>query len=59
MRGFFTKEKDIGRAQYLDLVYSQSGTLYEEIPNSPRPLNYPSILALESHMDGMASFVKT
>lgn len=32
-----TEEKAITRAQYLDLVYSQSGTLYEMLPDAPRP----------------------
>ena len=32
-----TEEKTIARAQYLDLVYSQSGTLYGYFPNAPRP----------------------
>lgn len=32
-----TKEQAITRAQYLDLVYSQSGTLYDYFPNALRP----------------------
>ena len=31
-----TEEQAIARAQYLDLVYSQSGTLYEYFPDAPR-----------------------
>ena len=31
--GVITKEKVIARAQYLDLIYTQSGMLYEKIPN--------------------------
>lgn len=31
-----TEEQAIARAQYLDLVYSQSGTLYEYFPNASR-----------------------
>jgi hypothetical protein len=34
MGGVVTEEEAISRAQYLDLVYSQSGTLYELIPNA-------------------------
>ena len=34
--GVVTKEKVISRAQYLYLIYSQSGTLYDKIPRSPR-----------------------
>ena len=32
-----TEEQAIARAQYLDLVYSQSGTLYDYFPDAPRP----------------------
>lgn len=32
-----TEEQVIARAQYLDLVYSQSGTLYDYLPDAPRP----------------------
>ena len=35
--GVVTDEKVIARAQYLDLVYTQSGTLYDKIPDAPRP----------------------
>ena len=42
MGGEITKEQAIARAQYLDLVYSQSGTLYELIPTAPRPSTDPS-----------------
>ena len=31
-----TKEQAIARAQYLDLVYSQSGTLYELLSDAPQ-----------------------
>ena len=41
MGGVVTEEKEISRAQYLDLVYSQSGTLYDLIPNAPQPTNDP------------------
>jgi hypothetical protein len=42
MGGVVTEEEAIARAQYLDLVYSQSGTLYELIPNATRATNDPS-----------------
>ena len=32
-----TEEQAIARAQYLDLVYSQSGTLYDVLPDALRP----------------------
>ena len=34
--GVITEEKFIARAQYLDLIYTQSGMLYEKIPNASR-----------------------
>jgi hypothetical protein len=37
MGGVVTKEKSISHAQYLDLVYSQTGTLYDLLPNLPHP----------------------
>ena len=40
--GCVTEEQVIARAQYLDLVYSQCGTLYELLPNSPRPSSNPA-----------------
>lgn len=50
-----TKEKVIARAQYLDLVYSQSGMPYDKITNALRPSNNLALpLAKESHVvDGM------
>jgi hypothetical protein len=33
MGGAVTEEQAITWAQYLDLVYSQSGTLYDFLPN--------------------------
>jgi len=35
--GFVTEEQVIARAQYLDLIYTQFGTLFDKIPNVPRP----------------------
>jgi hypothetical protein len=37
MGGFVMEEQAISHAQYLDLVYSQMGTLYDLLPNAPRP----------------------
>jgi len=56
MGGVATEEKYIIRAQYLDLVYSQSDTLYDMIPHAPRPLNDPTRTALEP---GYVSNTKT
>lgn len=35
--GVVTEEKVITHAQYLDLIYTQSDTLYDKIPDAPRP----------------------
>jgi hypothetical protein len=37
MGGVVTEEQAISHAQYLDLVYSQTGTLYDFLPDAPRP----------------------
>jgi hypothetical protein len=37
MGGVVTEEQAIIHAQYLDLVYSQMGTLYDLLPDLPRP----------------------
>jgi hypothetical protein len=42
MGGAITKEETIARAQYLDLVYSQFGTLYDLLPNVARANTNPS-----------------
>ncbi len=36
MGGVVTKEQAISHEEYLELVYSQSGMLYDLIPNTPR-----------------------
>jgi hypothetical protein len=36
MGGFFMEERAISCSQYLDLVYSQTGTLYDLLPDAPR-----------------------
>ena len=40
--GAVTKYQSIHHAQHLDLIYSQSSTLYNNIPNSPRNSNAPA-----------------
>ena len=35
--GVITEEQVIAPSQYLDLIYTQSGTLYDKIPDTPRP----------------------
>jgi hypothetical protein len=58
MGGVVTEEEAIARAQYLDLVYSQSGTLYELIPNATHATNDPSKPSSSSHADGIIGSVK-
>ena len=53
MGGAVTEEKDIIRAQYLDLVYSQLGTLYDLIPHAPWPTTDPSRPTTEPPADGI------
>ena len=36
-RGVVTEEQGISHAQYLDLIYTQFGTIYDKIPDAPRP----------------------
>jgi hypothetical protein len=59
MGGVVTEEEAIARAQYLDLVYSQSSTLYELIPNATHATNDPSKPSSTSHVDGFIGSVKT
>jgi hypothetical protein len=42
MGGVVTKEQEISRAQYLDLVYSQTSTLYDSILDAPHPSTNPT-----------------
>jgi hypothetical protein len=37
MGGVVMEEQAISRAQYLDIIYSQMGTLYDLLPKLPRP----------------------
>ena len=59
MGGAVTEEQAIARAQYLDLVYSQSGTLYDLLMNATRANTDPSKPSSLSHADGVIGFVKT
>jgi hypothetical protein len=59
MGGIVTKEQDIRCSQYLDLVYSQSCTLYHIIPRGPRPLNDLSKPTPGAHVNGVVSYVKS
>jgi len=57
--GVVIEEEVIARAQYLDLFYSQSSTLYEFIPNAPRTSINPSKPSSSAHSDGVIGSVKT
>ena len=59
MGGTVTEEKDLSHTQYLDLVYSHSGTLYDLIPHAPRPIIDPSRPATEPPTDGILGLVQT
>jgi hypothetical protein len=59
MGGVVTEEEAIARAQYLDLVYSQSGTLYELIPNATHTPTDPSKASSMTRVDGVIGTVKT
>jgi hypothetical protein len=52
-----TEEQSILCAQHLDLIYSQSGTLYDNIPNAPCPSNYLRRHNSRPHVDGVVGFV--
>jgi hypothetical protein len=59
MGGIVIKKEAIAQAQYLDLVYSQSSTLYELIQNVTRATTDPSKPSSTSHVDGVIGSVKT
>jgi hypothetical protein len=59
MSGAVTEEDVIRRAQHLDLIYSQSGTLYDIIPNAPRPSNDTSRTTPGPHADGVIGSIST
>ena len=53
MGGAVTKEQAISQAQYLDVVYSQYGTLYDLIPQAPHPSTDPAKPPAEVPVDGI------
>ena len=59
MGGALTKEQVISRVQYLDLVYSQSGTLYDLIPHTPLPTSDPSRPSTEPPAYGVLVSIQT
>ena len=59
MSGAVIEEDVIRRAQHLDLIYSQSDTLYDIIPQAPRPSNDKPRTAPGPHANRMIGFVST
>ena len=55
--GVTNEEEAILRAQQLDLIYSQSGILYEIIPEAPRPTH--DVEKPRNHADGVVGFVNS
>ena len=53
------EEQDISQDQYLDLVYSQSETLYDLIPQDPRPSTDPSKPSVEVPVDGIVGSIQS
>jgi len=59
MGGIVTKEQEISHAQYLDLVYSRTRTVYKLIPNALHLSTSPTCPSQYSHVDGMVESFKT
>ena len=53
------EEEAILKAQQLDLIYSQSGILYEIIPEAPRPTHDAEKPKPRPHVDGVVGFVNS
>ena len=58
MGGAVIEEQAISRAQYLDLVYSQSGMLYDLIPQAPHPSTNPVKPPIETPVDGIVGSIQ-
>ena len=57
MGGSITKEQAISQAQYLYLVYSQFGTLYDLIPQAPPPSTDPAKSPAGVPIDGIVGSI--
>lgn len=57
--GVITEEKVIAQAQYLDLVYTQSGMLHEKIPDLPKKNEIAAAHSGSHDTDGMIGTVNT
>ena len=52
-----TEEQAISQSQYLDLVYSQSGNLYDLIPQAPCPSTDLAKPPTEVPVDGIVGSI--
>ena len=59
MGSAITKSQAISWAQYLDLVYSQSGTLYDLITQAPHPSTDPAKPPTEVPVDGIVGSIQS
>ena len=57
--GVTNEEEAILRAQQLDLIYSQSGILYEIIPEAPRPAHDAEKPKPRPHADGVVGSINS
>ena len=58
MGGVVIEEKAISHAQYIDLVYSQFGTLYDLIPQAPHPSIDPAKPPIETLVDWIVGSIQ-
>ena len=59
MLGVFSKEYSVMRAQELELIYSQSGLLYEILPDAPRSILDKTRKRVGPHADGIVGSSQT
>jgi hypothetical protein len=59
MSGVFFEEDAIMRAQHLEIIYSQSGLLYEILTNVPRSILDKTRQRVGPHVDSIVGFVQT
>ena len=53
------ENQSIHRAQHLDMIYSQSGTLYDLLPHSLGNLNPPTTQKPRAHADGLVGAISS
>jgi hypothetical protein len=59
MSGFFSEEDTIMRAQQFELIYSQSGLLYNILPDAPCSILDKTRQRVGPHADGIISSAQT